>query len=153
MPSPAINETYTRQTWHPEDNDVVSHSRRKAHSHPPTSRLSPIQDSPSRKETINHGLKRADSATLGTLMADLTRQNLRQKHDPPQEKSWINIDTDSSDEAQFPTQKSYDTTPQIVDDDFRAMYEDIFSKETEQLWRTSNYNLPQPHTHAGQTFI
>lgn len=108
-----------RQTWHPADTDRDMHSQRRVNSHPPSGfgRLSPIEASPPRSLDGESGLKRADSGTLGALMAEVTRLQLRSKssamsktnaQEPesttkPQTsretESWLDIDSDPSDEA------------------------------------------------------
>lgn len=139
MPSPALNAPDQhsprapplsgRQTWHPDDSDHDAPFTRRINSQPVsgTGRLSPIQASPRRNDDKDVGIKRADSSTLGGLMADLTRSRIRssqsskrstdQKHaslaaqashlrpvtprQPPQgekQDSWLNLESDSAEE-------------------------------------------------------
>lgn len=139
IPSPVLNTSdqhsprtlpfLGRQTWHPEDSDQPTLYTRRINSQPVngTGRLSPIQASPRRNDDNEAGIKRADSTTLGGVMADLTRSNIRasqtsrrrneQQHaslappvatvrpvtpqQPLQEEkkdSWLNLESDSADE-------------------------------------------------------
>lgn len=126
MPSPAIDAVANsapnhtgRRTWHPENSDFDVHSQRRIHSQPVNgfSRLSPIEASPTREEGQETGLKRADSTTLGQLMANITRSKAKSQsriessarasnsrpqtpriHTRPDTRSWLNLESDSAED-------------------------------------------------------
>ena len=114
-PSPVFG----RQTWHAPVPDTGAPKRRI--NSQPAGRLSPIQASPSKDIENESGLKRADSSTLGVLMADLTREQIRSRRSTksrssrqhvqnelrPQtpraqaqehKDSWLTLDSDSAEE-------------------------------------------------------
>lgn len=76
-PSPIAS----RQTWHPPGTESSIQSKRRVNSNPVRSipRLSPIQTSPPWGVDDSTGVKRADSTTLGNLMADVTRDRAKSR--------------------------------------------------------------------------
>lgn len=68
-----------RQTWHPQSQLPEISSKRRVNSHPVNAvgRLPPIPASPTRDLEDDLGIKRADSTTLGEIMADMTRASIR----------------------------------------------------------------------------
>lgn len=90
-----------RQTWHPESQLPELSSKRRVNSHPVNAvgRLPPIPASPTRDLEDDLGIKRADSTTLGEIMADMTRANIRAQR--------------SSKQAEEPTKRNFSrpTTP------------------------------------------
>jgi len=76
--TPGLNQS----TWHTDAHTSGASIRRRVdtESTGQLSRLSPIQDSPPHDERDNTGIKRADSSTLGELMADLTRSKIHSRN-------------------------------------------------------------------------
>lgn len=75
-----------RQTWHPENNVPEIPYKRRVNSQPvdSVSRLPPIPASPTREFENESGIRRADSTTLGELMADMTRAQMKAQMQPKQ---------------------------------------------------------------------
>ncbi|KAJ9656556.1 hypothetical protein H2198_004905 [Neophaeococcomyces mojaviensis] len=70
-----------RPIWHADNHFPDSSAKRRMNSESagPVGRLSPIQASPLRGEDETIGIKRADSTTLGGIMAELTRSKIRSR--------------------------------------------------------------------------
>lgn len=176
-PTPASLEQYRptsssgRQTWHPDNQPTDVSSKKRVNSQPvnPAGRLSPIPASPSRDDRNDTGLKRADSTTLGALMAEITRVHLKTqvpKDDEPVKQnfsrpstpksserkvneSWLDLGSNSS------TATSAHDIPQIVStpstnesssgtqDTFQLLYQNIFGKDADDFWSSSSLSSSQ----------
>ncbi|KAK5939749.1 hypothetical protein PMZ80_008131 [Knufia obscura] len=68
-----------KQTFHADESDSDAPYTRRINSQPVsgTGRLSPIQASPRKNDEHEQGIRRADSATLGGLMAEMKRSRIR----------------------------------------------------------------------------
>lgn len=77
--SPTLSQGHGRQTWHPQNYYSGANPNKRMHSAPyaSTNRLSPIRASSPQEDDDNVGIRRADSTTLGGLMAELTRSNVQ----------------------------------------------------------------------------
>lgn len=170
QPRSSVNGTIStsraqgRQTWHPADADRDLRSQRRINSHPPSGfgRLSPIEASPPRDKEEKQGLRRADSGTLGQIMADATRAEIRSRSSTlskvksyeteagtkPQTssrrsrraESWLELDSDHSEKArvELPHAIEYQTSteehPESEPRKDSDDFDDLFSSE---LWSSS----------------
>lgn len=173
-----------RQTWHPENRSPDIYATRRVNSQPvdTVSRLPPIPASPTRDTENGFGIRRADSTTLGELMADMTRAQIKTQSQSKQttetstpnhprpttptakfhrsKESWLSIDSDAtgSPARDIPTSKpqilvhsrvisttsindaTFEALPVSQNDDFEELYQDLFGKDTGDLWTSSLFS-------------